>query len=366
MEENTLTHRGLTGKLYTIKDSPFWRLLFRHPASRKRQRISLGTSDLPTAKAKAKAILDKTADAGLAALKEFARRGSAVTVGEACDHYQKVSTVASRKSNVNALLVVLRHATGEEDREKLRAMSISRLNRKLVADFLRKSELRPQSKKTNLAAARAVFCRAVDWEGFELPDLSQFREASMKTGIRVNLDAFVPLPAATLEEMERRSKMAGGGIRRAFLLARRCGMTPKEIAACRKGWLEKRGEKYELLIVQRPEEDFTLKTGSRRQRQIALPPTLAAELLEAEDYMVPGTTAYMRHNWCMRVMNAWLREFLPERRDLLYCLRKQAGSDLLNATGRISTVSRFLGHTTSSTTERHYATMDHRVELPEI
>jgi integrase len=363
--DTTIKHRGLTGTLHKIGASPFYRLHFRHPSSMERQRISLATSDLSMAKAKAKAILEQTATEGLGALKDFTRKTSSESIGAACDHYLQTSKVDSRKDNVNALLVVLRDGLGVTDREKLRALPLTRLNRKLVSDFLRKTQLAPASQKTNLAMGRAVFCRANDWEGFDLPDLAEFRDATAKTGIRANLDAFVPLTADVLATLEEKSKLAGGGIRRAFLLARRCGMTPTEIAACRKGWIEKRGGKHELLLVQRPDEGFTLKTGSRRQRQIVLPDAVAAELLEADDYMVPGGTTYTRHNWCMRIMNNWLREFLPGRKDLLYCLRKQAGSDLLNATGRISTVSRFLGHTTSSTTERHYATMDQRVELPD-
>lgn len=356
---------GLTGKLYLVEGSPRWQLTFYAPHSNRRLRISTGLRDLTMAREKAKAIMAQTGREGLQALKAHAQRDTSETIGAAADHYLEKSTVASKQDNVNFLYKMVGTALEMDDRDKIRALPLTQLNRKLVAKFLENCTLKPMSKRTMIASARAVFCRIMDWQGFDLPDLTEFREATKRTGIRVNLDAFVPIPADVLATMEEKSKLAGGAIRRAYLLARRCGMTPKEISCCRKGWIEKRGDRHELLIVQRPEENFTLKTGSRRQRQISLPDALASELLTADNYMVPGNTFYMRNNWCMRVMNAWLREFLPDRRDLLYCLRKQAGSDLLNATGRISTVSRFLGHTTSSTTERHYTTMDQRVVLPD-
>ena len=176
--DTTIKHRGLTGTLYKVGKSPFWQLQFRHPSSLTRQRLSLATEDIAMARAKAKAILEQTATAGLAALKDHARKTSSESIGAACDHYLQTSKVDSRKDNVNALLVVLRDSLGVTDREKLRALPLTRLNRKLVSDFLRKTQLAPASQKTNLAMGRAVFCRANDWEGFDLPDLAEFRDAT--------------------------------------------------------------------------------------------------------------------------------------------------------------------------------------------
>jgi integrase len=67
----------------------------------------------------------------------------------------------------------------------------------------------------------------------------------------------------------------------------------------------------------------------------------------------------------MRVFNAFLRGYLPDRDQLLYTLRKQAGSDWLVATGKISLVSKLLGHTSAAVTLRHYATYESSVTLPE-
>jgi integrase len=67
----------------------------------------------------------------------------------------------------------------------------------------------------------------------------------------------------------------------------------------------------------------------------------------------------------MRVFNAFLRGYMPDRDQLLYTLRKQAGSDWLVATGKISLVSKLLGHTSAAVTLRHYATYESSVTLPE-
>ena len=89
--DTTIRHRGLTGTLHKIGASPFYRLHFRHPSSMERQRISLGTSDLATAKANAKAILSRcipssndcksTAHATLSSI-EAANVASATSRGE--------------------------------------------------------------------------------------------------------------------------------------------------------------------------------------------------------------------------------------------------------------------------------------------
>jgi hypothetical protein len=110
--DTTIKHRGLTGTLYKVGKSPFWQLQFRHPSSLTRQRLSLSTEDIAMARAKAKAILDQTATAGLTALKDFTRKTSSESIGAACDHYLQASKVDSRKDNVNALLVVLRDSLG--------------------------------------------------------------------------------------------------------------------------------------------------------------------------------------------------------------------------------------------------------------
>jgi len=358
--------RGLTGKIYLIAQSPFYRMRFYHPEKRLRQRISLGTSDLPTAKVKAKLILERTADEGIKALQGFMRRDTSNTVGKACDHYLLISPVAYRRDNVNCLYRVIKAALQTDDGQKVRDLALSRLNRALVAAYLKNAKVKTSTQKSCLASARAIFARQNDWEGFDgMPDMSEFRDACTRTGLRVHLDAFQPLPAETLEEIDKATKVTGGGIRRAWILARYLGLRPSEIAGFRKGWIERRGDQHFLCVRQRPSEDFALKTGSRGERDIGIPPDMAAELLACDDHAIPGGTPYTRYNWLMRVFNTFLRGYLPDRDQLLYTLRKQAGSDWLVATGKISLVSKLLGHQTAAATLRHYATWESSVTLPD-
>ncbi len=361
-----IKHRGLSGRVYRIGAAPNYRLELRHPQTRRRTRVSLGTPDLETAKAKARLILNATADKGIKAMKDFVRRQGGSTVGAACDHYMATSRVPSRRHNVNALLRLIKAALQVEDLAAARALPLSRLNRALVAAYLKHATVRASTQKSVLASARAMFARRNDWEGFDgLPDMSEFRDACTHTGLKTNLDAFRPLPKDTLDRLEAATLQHGGAIRRAWILSRYLGLRPREIAGMRKTWIEERAGQHFLCVRQRPEEGFALKTGSRGERDIGIPAAMAAELLACDDHAIPGGTPYMRYNWLMRVFNNFLREFMPDRGQLLYTLRKQAGSDWLVATGKISLVSKLLGHTNAAVTLRHYATWESSVTLPE-
>ena len=345
-----------------------WQLEFRSPASEQRIRISTGLRDLMAARAKAAVIINRTYREGMEGLKAMAKRkpSSGLLVGGIIDHYLATSSVTSAKHNVNSLMLVFAVVYPKKSPEKIRAMPAEAISDTLAYRYQESCSLAPSTIRSCLAKARAVFCCGRVWQRLALPpEIAKFQKAASKTGIKTNLDAFIPLPESTLAKMEASSKAIGGDIRRAYLLARRCGLGPKEIAGCRRRWMFQEDHRWQLLIVQRPDEGFTLKTGAKRQRQIGLPDDVAKELLEASDYMVSGNTPFMRHSFCIRVVNPWLRQYLPERKDLLYSLRKQAGSDLLNQTGKISVVQRFLGHSSPLTTARHYATSDLRVNIPD-
>ncbi len=86
----------------------------------------------------------------------------------------------------------------------------------------------------------------------------------------------------------------------------------------------------------------------------------------ADDYMVTGRTADMRMKFMERNFNLWVREFLPDRRSAAYELRRQAGSDMLNATGKISLVQHMLGHSSPQTTARFYAVYDREVDVAAV
>jgi integrase len=361
---HTIKSSGITGRIYTTGASPRWQLKFYHPGLRKRQRVSLGTANLDMAKAKAQVILNATAIKGIAALKDHAMRSTALPVGKAIDHYLQVSKIASRHANVNCLLLILRTVFGG-DNDAVRAKPLSVISPLLVAKYREKFQGSAYSVRTNLAATRAIFAHPLDWEGFELPDTIAKFAASTK-GMRAPVSTFVRIPPEILIKMDNSSKAIGGSTRRAFLLTRYLGMTPKEVAYCRKGWIEDRGDRHVLVLIEREDEGLTLKTGYKRGRVMAIPTWMVPELLDADDFMVVGRTAGTRMKFMERNFNMWVREFLPDRRSAAYELRRQAGSDMLNATGRISVVQHMLGHASPSTTSRFYSVYDREVDVAAV
>ncbi len=355
---------GLTGHIYRTTASPRYQLRFYHPQQRKRIRISLGVEDAMTAKAKARTILEGTAARGLAALRAYAMSDGSRKIGDAVDHYLKTSKIDSRHENVNCLLRFLRYVL-EEDNETIRARSLSILTPRLVGKYIATYEGSPYSVRTNLASARAIFAHPLEWEGFELPEtIAKFAAATK--GMKAPVSTFVRISPEILGKMDENSKMIGGPTRRAFLLTRYLGMTPKECAYCRRGWIEDRGDRHVMVLVERPDEGLTLKTGHKRGRVLALPAWMVPELLAADDYMVTGRTADMRMKFMERNFNLWVRGFLPDRRSAAYELRRQAGSDMLNATGKISVVQHMLGHSSPQTTARFYAVYDREVDVAAV
>lgn len=362
MDTHKITAAGLTGKLYLTPDSPRWQLEFRHPHTDKRLRISTGLRDLVMAKEKAKGILVDAGRDGLVALQAHAQRTTAKSVGEAIDHYLKVSKLPTKQANVNRLLRFLRAVIGGTN-EQLRAQPLTVISPANAAKYRTEYEGSAYSIRGTLAGARSVFCHPHEWEGFTLPDCIE-KFAAATTGIRAPATTFERIDPKILEAMDEASKQRGAAIRRAFLLTRYLGMTPKEVAACRRSWVEERNDKFVLVIIER--DGLTLKTGAKRGRALSLPEWMAKELLAADDYMVTGTTPGTRKIFMDRVFNAFVREFIPDRPAAAYELRKQAGSDMLNATGKISVVQHMLGHTEPSTTARWYAVYDREVDVAAV
>lgn len=362
MDTHKITASGLTGKLYTTPDSPRWQLEFRHPHTKKRLRVSTGLRDLVMAKEKARGILVDAGREGLAALQAHAQRTTAKSVGEAIEHYLKVSKLPTKQANVNRLLRFLRAAVGGSD-EQLRALPLTAVSPANAAKYRANYKGSIYSIRGTLAGARSVFCHPLEWEGFALPEcIKKFAEATV--GMRAPATTFERIDPTILGAMDEASKQRGGAIRRAFLLTRYLGMMPKEVAACRRSWIEERDGKFVLVVIER--EGLTLKTGAKRGRALSLPEWMAKELLAADDYMVTGKTAGSRKIFMDRIYNAFVREFIPDRPAAAYELRKQAGSDMLNATGKISVVQHMLGHTSPDTTSRWYAVYDREVDVAAV
>jgi integrase len=362
MDTHKITASGLTGKLYQTNDSPRWQLEFRHPHTKKRLRISTGLRDLVMAKEKAKGILVDAGREGLAALQAHSQRATSKSVGEAIDHYLKVSKIGSRQSNVNRLLRLLRATLGGTN-EQVREKPLSVLTPALVAKYRSEWKGSVYTLRGVLVSARAVFCHALDWEGFPLPEsLEKF--AKTTKGMRAPSPTFERIDPKVLEAMDAASKQRSPAIRRAFLLTRYLGMTPKECSLCRNSWIEARNDKFVMVVIER--DGVTLKTGSKRGRAMSIPEWMAAELLAADDFMVDGKTPSRRKYFMDRIFNAFVREFLPDRRTAAYELRRQAGSDILNATGKISVAQHMLGHSSPTTTSTWYAVYDREVDVAAV
>ena len=361
-----ITASSIKGRIYKVGNSPYWQLKFYHPSDRNRKRISLGTADLPFAKARARVIIDEAAAKGMAAVREYARRDTSKTIGRAIEHYQKVSKINSARENVNCMIRFLRVALGIEDAEVIKQKPLSILTPALIAQYQQNYKGSPYSVRTNLAATRSIFAHSLEWEGFELPD-SIYKFCVASTRMKAPVSTFVRISPDILERMDASSKAIGGSVRRAYLLTRYLGMTPSECAAARKSWIEDREDRKVIVIIERPEEGVTLKTGHNRGRVMSLPEWMSAELLAVEgDYLITGKTFEARKRFMERMFNAWVREFIPDRRSAAYELRRQAGSDMLNATGKISLVQHMLGHTSPQTTARFYAVYDREVDVASV
>lgn len=366
---------GIRGTCF-IRDGGWW-LRFTDPSSRKMRRVSLKTTDEKMARQKGMAFLTIAADQGMAKLKAVAGlRDDAPTIGALIEHYEKVNTSDSAHRNVNALLRVVARAkgwdSGEERamsqsvRAKVMAVKSTELTAELAVAYQRADDgTNAYTKGTTLAGAKAVFAHTKDWVGFNLPDLSAFLSTSKEAKQKYDPNSFQHIPKETLAAMEQDSR-GNKLIRRAFICARYLGMTPKEISYCRRSWIEQRPNGPTMCIRERRDQQFTLKTGGARERDITLAPWMAEELMTADDYLLPFTTENLRYSYMLRVFNLWVRKFIPERKGACYELRKQAGSDWLEATGRISEVQYLLGHSTPTTTARWYATWQKAVSVPAV
>ncbi len=362
---------------FGIRGTCFWResrWWLRFMEGKKIKRVSLKTNDAKIAKAKAISYLTILGEQGLAKLKEAASlRDTAPTIGQIIDHYATVTDCSTHKKNTNALMRVIARAKGwtttgaramtDVEKAKVMAVRSTELTAQLAVDYQRADKVATYTKGTTLAGAKAVFARTKDWVGFPLPDISGFLNASKEAKQKYNPNSFKHIPKEVLANMERESR-ADETRRRAFICCRYLGMTPKEVSFARKGWIEDRPQGKAMCVRERPEEGFSLKTGGARERDIVIAPWMADALLKADDYLIPLHTPNLRYQYILRVFNLWLRTHIPDRKGAAYELRKQAGSDWLEATGQISQVQHLLGHSTPTTTSRWYATWQKAVVMP--
>jgi hypothetical protein len=372
-----------------MRGAVFWRLgcwwlRFTDRTTKKMHRVTLRTSDAKLAKQKAMSYLTINGEQGHAKLQEAAyMRSDAPTIGQIIDRYREKSRCGSAEKNITCLLRVVGRGTGlapkrphsnnpdradpmtNTEKQKVMAVRCTELNAALVRRYKETCGTADYSIGSALAGAKSVFANEDEWLDFNLPDLSEFKRASKDAKQKYDPNSFQHIAKETLDAMEqdsRKDKM----IRRAFICCRYLGMTPKEVSFARNGWIEDRPHGPTMCIRERRDQAFTLKTGGARERDITLAPWMAEELRAADDYLIQYKTPFLRYNFMLRVFNAWLRRYIPDRTGAAYELRKQAGSDWLEATGQISQVQKLLGHSSPVTTSRWYATWQKAVSVPAI
>jgi integrase len=346
------------------------------------RRVSLKTNDPKMAKAKAISYLNILGQEGTARLTELTHgRDESPSIGKVIEHYRLRSDCPSKEQNIKCLLRVIARAKAiapfrphpmiksrsipmtDAEIAKVMAVRSTELNDKLVRQYLTNCGTSAYTAGSTLASAKSVFADSNDWIDFKLPDIASFRAASKQAKQKYNPTSFQHVPKDKLDAMERDSR-GMPEIRRAFICCRYMGMTPKEVSYARKTWIEDRPEGKTMCIRERPDEEFTLKTGGCRERDITLAPWMADHLLAADDYLIPLGTEFLRYNFMLRNFNTWLRQYIPNRKGAAYELRKQAGSDWLEATGSLVQVQYLLGHSSYVTTQRWYATWQRAVVMP--
>jgi integrase len=364
---------GMRGTCF-VRNGGWW-LRFTDPATHKMRRVSLKTTDEKMAKQKGMSFLTIAAGQGMAKLKEVAgMRNDAPTIAALIEHYEKVSDCDTAHRNITALMRVIARAKGwdhgdrrtmsEAAKAKVMAVKSTELTAETAIAFQRADDgTNNYTKGTTLAGAKAVFAHTKDWIGFHLPDLTAFLKTSKQAKQKYDPNSFQHIDKDTLDAMEQDSRK-DELIRRAFICCRYLGMTPKEVSYARRSWVESRPNGQTMCIRERRDQAFTLKTGGARERDITLAPWMAEELMTADDYLIPLRTTFLRYNYMLRVFNLWVRRFIPDRKGAAYELRKQAGSNWLEATGQISQVQYLLGHSTPTTTARWYATWQKAVTVP--
>ena len=371
---------GARGSVYWRLGS--WWVRFTNRRTKKMHRHTLHTADPKLAKQKATAYITMQEQEGIETLRKHeGLRNDYPTIGQIIENYRAKSKCETAEKNINCLLRVVGRGTGlaprrphrsgpnrsdrMTDAEKIKVMAVrsTELNAALVRRYKEACGTADYSIGSALAGAKAIFAKADEWLDLKLPDLSEFKRASKDAKQKYDPNSFQHIPKEVLSAMEQDSRI-DQTIRRAFICCRYLGMTPKEVSYARKGWIEARAAGQTMCIRERRDQDFTLKTGGARERDITLPAWMAEELMTADDYLIPLRTEFLRYNFMLRVFNTWLRKYIPDRTGAAYELRKQAGSDWLEATGQISQVQKLLGHSSPTTTARWYATWQKAVSVP--
>lgn len=144
-------------------------------------------------------------------------------------------------------------------------------------------------------------------------------------------------------------------------MLRRLGLRSGELMAARDSWLwedvegwRRAGRGWVLVVKDRPEEGFYLKSGKAKERFLPLDDDLAAVLVGRQGNLLGCITPGEAYALVARRHNQWLRQFIPDRQKGNHELRKHIGAIIYSSLGKEAAAD-YLGHATSVTTERFYA-----------
>lgn len=150
----------------------------------------------------------------------------------------------------------------------------------------------------------------------------------------------------------------------AWILQYEFAMRANEICHIQWNWFVKRGEHYALLIVDRPDLNFSVKGTNREiqvHRDVFLKLKELAELYQTGEFICPGNTYNSRNNFICRDLAQWMRFLGWDKKTFQkagYELRKLKGSAWFSDPKLGPAVAQeWLGHKDISTTVKYYSAL---------
>jgi hypothetical protein len=351
---------------------------------------STGTNVLAAAKEIARDKIEKVLAGKWEEVEKTKLALECATIGDIGERYRPLPRDVKPQTaarNLRTFYLVLREQTGLENVKPLRADAVlteSGLRKWIQLRLARGAgrNLLDQERaaitiNSTMAQARSVLAGKVMhlYQDLKLPALTEWHGVR-----RLKVDADVsyrPLPQSCIDAIEAEARLlregrstvaADLGIEAAnqqkiylvYLLMSRLGLRNSEAEAARWSWIERDGSAAQLVIERR--EDFVPKNKRRRVQEID--PELLQELDRfralPDAWIISAPTPTERYNLTHRVLNKWLRKFMPaDREKVAYELRKHAASIIVSRPesegGGIVAAANFLGDTIA-VTEKTYAT----------
>ena len=210
-----------------------------------------------------------------------------------------------------------------------------------------------QSIKSVVARSRAYI-----YADIKTPDLAEFRAV---TGGSSKSDGYQPIARDTLRQMDnaariplRRQSLANWGI---YWLMRRAGLRNSEVAALKWEWIEPHADgSADLVMIKRADWEPKGSSGripiSARFHHL-LRAAFAKGIAKPSGYVIPRKNVTEIKSLTERTINAFVRQYLPDREKGAYTLRMEFGSRIAARDG-IEVAARLLRHADISTTFGHY------------